>query len=105
MKIRMKVDVSGLRNGRTWPKRGTAVDVSDAEGAELCAAGLAVPVSGADAETRSRPVDEERRPAPDDDVEKRGLTTEQAPAVAKKAPPRKSPAKKTAPAKPQTDSK
>lgn len=45
MKVRMKVEVSGTRNGHPWPSRGEVVDVTDAEGAELCAAGMAEPVA------------------------------------------------------------
>lgn len=44
MKIRMKVEVSGTRNGQPWPARGAVVDVDDSEAAAMCAAGLATPV-------------------------------------------------------------
>lgn len=44
MHVRMKVEVSGTRNGRKWPPRGAVVEVGDDEGAQLCAAGLAAPV-------------------------------------------------------------
>lgn len=44
MKIRMKVEVSGTRDGQQWPGRGETLDVDDSEGAQLCAAGLATPV-------------------------------------------------------------
>lgn len=44
MHVRMKVDVSGTRNGAKWPPRGSVVEVADDEGAQLCAAGLAAPV-------------------------------------------------------------
>lgn len=45
MKIRMTVHVSGDRNGVPWPPMGSVLDVPDTEGAEYCAAGMAVPVA------------------------------------------------------------
>ena len=57
MKIRMKGDISGTRDGRPWPKRGEVAEVSDAEGALLCAQGMAEPVAEAPAErVEKRPV-------------------------------------------------
>ncbi|MDX2705808.1 hypothetical protein PV350_23530 [Streptomyces sp. PA03-6a] len=53
MKIRMKVQVSGTRDGAEWPRAGHMVDLPDAEAAELCAAGLAVPAPGDEVETAS----------------------------------------------------
>jgi hypothetical protein len=44
VKIRMKVEVSGTRDGAPWPPRGDVLEVGDDEGAQLCAAGLATPV-------------------------------------------------------------
>lgn len=45
MRVRMKVDVSGDRNGQPWPRRGGEIDLPDGEATSLCAAGLAVPVT------------------------------------------------------------
>lgn len=100
MRVRMKIDVSGSRDGQAWPKRGETFEVSDAEGADLCSSGLAEPVadSGGDVE----------KAVPADDAEKRVLTKESAGAVApgsdeKKEPapaPAKKAAAKRAPAKP-----
>lgn len=45
MKVRMKVSVSGLRNGKNWPEPGKTLTVGDDEGAALCAAGIAEPVA------------------------------------------------------------
>jgi len=45
MKIRMKVYISGTRNGQNWPNAGEEIDVPDAEGADLCAGGFAEPVT------------------------------------------------------------
>jgi hypothetical protein len=44
MKVKMKVQITGLRNNVRWPAPGNEVEVSDAEGAKLCASGLAAPV-------------------------------------------------------------
>jgi hypothetical protein len=47
MKIRMNVEISGTHNGRPWPTRGAVAEVPDAQGAKLCAAGMAAPVAEA----------------------------------------------------------
>ena len=45
MKIRMVEQRSGPRHdGRMWPNPGDELDVDDEEGADVCAAGWAVPV-------------------------------------------------------------
>lgn len=44
MKVQMVVKISGTRDGADWPAPGESITVPDAEGAELCANGLAVPV-------------------------------------------------------------
>lgn len=105
MKVRMKGDVSGSRNGVPWPPRGGTVDLPDGEAADLCRIGLAEPVAEGDA-------DVEKAVPGDGDVEKReaGLTKETAGAVTpgaseEKEPPAKKTAAKRAPAKPQTETK
>lgn len=59
MKVRMKVGLSGGRgDGRPWPMPGVGddtIDVGDREGMELCAAGLAVPVTDDEDEPETRP--------------------------------------------------
>lgn len=67
MRIRMRVDVSGTRNGRRWPRRGQVAEVPDAEGAKLCAVGLAEPVAERkQAETTVAPAAEKsERPDPE----------------------------------------
>ena len=46
MKVRMTIGISGGRgDGTDWPLPGGVLEVSDREGAELCAAGLAEPVA------------------------------------------------------------
>jgi hypothetical protein len=106
VKIKMKVDISGSRNGQPWPARGETVEVPDGEGADLCAAGMAEPVSSRKS-TVEKAVPNDDSEKREDDGAKTPLTTESAPAVAKKTTPAKkaAPAKKTAPATPQADSK
>ncbi|MFG3180058.1 hypothetical protein ACGFZC_34070 [[Kitasatospora] papulosa] len=41
MKVRMKVTVSGTRDGEPWPEKGKTVDLPDAEARQLLAGGLA----------------------------------------------------------------
>lgn len=45
MRVRMLAHISGTRDGQHWPPVGGEITVPDAEGAELCAAGIAVPVA------------------------------------------------------------
>jgi hypothetical protein len=54
VKVKMKVGISGSRNGRPWPDIGEEVTLPDQEGKEMCEAGLAEPVAEKPkAETRS----------------------------------------------------
>lgn len=66
MRVRMKTDVSGSRDGQAWPKRGETMEVSDAEGADLCASGMAEPVGDKDRDVET---------AAGDNSERRALTT------------------------------
>lgn len=45
MKVRIKVQPSGLLNGREWPEAGSEIDVPDVVGADLCSSGAAEPVA------------------------------------------------------------
>lgn len=55
MKVEMKHEVSGTRDGEPWPPIGGEITVPDEEGAELCASGMAVPVAErAKPETRAK---------------------------------------------------
>lgn len=47
MKVKMKVAISGTRNGEAWPAKGGTIVVPDAEGRDLCAQGYAEPVAEA----------------------------------------------------------
>lgn len=53
MRVRMRAQMSGTRNGRDWPRLGELLDLPDAEGADLCAAGLAEPVADEPAPERA----------------------------------------------------
>lgn len=41
MEVRMKVQISGTRNGQEWPARGATIDLPDEEAAHLIAQGSA----------------------------------------------------------------
>lgn len=45
MRVKMKQQISGLRDGVRWPAPGATLDVPDAEGADLCASGAAEAVA------------------------------------------------------------
>lgn len=45
MKVRMKVQVSGHRDGEAWPAVGGEIVVPDGEGRDLCSQGYAEPVA------------------------------------------------------------
>lgn len=63
MKVRMKVQISGQRNGVEWPTRGSVIDLPDDEAAGYCAAGMAEPVTTfREAETAVLPEPEKRGP-------------------------------------------
>lgn len=65
MRVRMVVGVSGTRSGEDWPPPGGVLEVSGEEGAHLCRAGIAVPVSThKDAEVSASPPAEERKAVP-----------------------------------------
>jgi hypothetical protein len=57
MRVRMTVQVSGMRNGQEWPARGSVVDLPDTEAAELVRAGMAVPAGEPESETATPPTE------------------------------------------------
>jgi hypothetical protein len=97
MRVRMKVDVSGARNGVSWPARGETVELPDSEGADLCASGLAVPVPESEgaAEQAIAVADSEQAVPPTPEIPEKALTTETAAAVTKNPPAKKTAARKT----------
>jgi hypothetical protein len=44
MRVRMRVEVSGTRDGKPWPQRGQIAEFNDEEALELCASGIGEPV-------------------------------------------------------------
>lgn len=44
MRIKLKAQITGTRNGLDWPKPGAVVDLPDDEAVSLCASGIATPV-------------------------------------------------------------
>lgn len=58
--VRLTVSLSGTRNGEVWPSRNSVMELPDAEGADMCAAGMAVPVPQDPVETAVVPPAEER---------------------------------------------
>lgn len=68
MRVKMKVSVSGSRDGQPWPPAGGTLDVADLEGADMCAAGLAEPVASDPVEVAVPPQEEQRSEPSDDDM-------------------------------------
>lgn len=66
MKVRLKAQLTGTRDGVAWPAPGETVDLPDHEGAKLCASGVAEPVESrkADVETATPKASTETRKAP-----------------------------------------
>jgi hypothetical protein len=50
MRVKMKVAVSGARDGQSWPGIGEEIDLPDEEAAGYLAAGMAAPVIHEDVE-------------------------------------------------------
>jgi len=65
VKVRLRAQITGLRDGRPWPAVGTLLELPDDEAAALCKARLADPVAS------ERPVE---RAVPPARVERRGRT-------------------------------
>lgn len=63
MRVRMKVQISGTRDGQEWPAGGGEVELPDEEGAHLCASGLAVPLADGDEPETATAPEAEKRPA------------------------------------------
>ncbi|MBO0917534.1 hypothetical protein [Streptomyces laculatispora] len=64
MKVRMKVQMSGTRNGEEWPARGEVADLPTGEAQHLVASGIAEEasaVSEPEVETATAPNTAEKR--------------------------------------------
>lgn len=46
MRVKMKVQLSGTRNGKPWPSMGETLDLPAEEAAQMCASGMAETVKG-----------------------------------------------------------
>lgn len=60
MRVRMKVEITGTRDGQPWPLRGEEIDVPDEEGRDLCNSGIAEPVKEDKTEKATAPKAETR---------------------------------------------
>lgn len=69
MKVRLKGDISGSRDGVAWPQRGGVIDLPEDEALSLLNSGMAEPADRAatpPVETATAPVAAvEKRPAPE----------------------------------------
>lgn len=61
MKVRMRDQLTGSRNGVRWPAPGEIKELPDNEGADLCAAGLAEPVAEVAKPEKATPRKAEKR--------------------------------------------
>lgn len=61
MRVKMKVGISGSRNGVDWPPLGEAVDLPDDEAAEMCANGMAEPVKAESKVEKATPEDKSEK--------------------------------------------
>jgi len=65
MRVRMKVAISGTRDGATWPDKGGEIDLPDEEAAQLLRDGRAEPVADVpEVETATVPDDAETATSP-----------------------------------------
>lgn len=55
MRVRMKVTISGTRDGEPWPEKNGVVDLPDGEAEQMIASGLAAPDDDAE---EGEPVEE-----------------------------------------------
>jgi hypothetical protein len=60
MRVRMKVDITGTRNGEPWPAREETIDLPDEEARDLCASGMAEPVPDSKTQKAVPPKSEQR---------------------------------------------
>lgn len=68
MKIRMKVQMSGTRNGQRWPKAGETADIPTGEATHLVASGIAERVGEKPVTETATPPEAEAAQSPDAEV-------------------------------------
>lgn len=61
MKVTMRVNISGTRDGQDWPRIGESIDLPDAEAVDLLNAGIARPAPAPEPEVAVVPDASERR--------------------------------------------
>lgn len=109
MKIRLKVSLSGTRNGRPWPRAGAVVTLPESEARDLIASRIAeryepepepepvVSVVEPDREPDADDDDDDRRPVldePDSEPDVPAAEETVTPPLSKKPPTKKSGSKK-----------
>lgn len=72
MKVKMKIWISGTRNGEAWPAPGVEIDLPDGEAAKLCANGSALPVRSDEDDVETRVESKPKAAAKKAAAEKRG---------------------------------
>lgn len=55
MKVELRTQFSGLRDGKPWPARGEAIELPDDEAVELLNAGHVAPILADEPETATAP--------------------------------------------------
>ncbi|WP_146066203.1 hypothetical protein [Streptomyces sp. ZL-24] len=88
MRIRMRIAMSGLRNGKPWPPVGQVTDLPTGEAQHLCASGIAEEV------TDTPPAEETATPPEAETAKAPAAETSSPPAETKRGRgrPRKTPA-------------
>jgi len=69
MQVRMKVKISGTRNGEEWPDKGEVIDLPDDEAVQLLGQGAAEPADEPEPETATKPKRARGAKADDGDAE------------------------------------
>lgn len=89
MRVKMKGELTGTRNGEPWPRPGGEIDLPDDEAAALCANGMAVQVKVEAPKVEAPRV--ETAVVAEDSEQATGLTTKTGPVKRGPGRPRKNP--------------
>ncbi|MFH8668810.1 hypothetical protein ACH4F3_28575 [Streptomyces anulatus] len=65
MRIRMKIAMSGLRNGQPWPPVGQTAELPTGEAQHLCASGIAEEVPDGEETATPPPSEDTKAPEPE----------------------------------------